>query len=236
MKNNYLYLTKISAWIKSSDNKFEFFRNSDGYFNSLEEAIGYGILYLNNGVFYELAETKDDIPNIIETFENNKNYGYIFEINKICCNHIKFKSEEDVELYYKENIKNISTDDLYDFIMRLCKIEYLYYSHSGRLINAELGDLDFTFCSSRAVDKDNFHCNEFKKGDLVKIKEFGDQEYFIYGIENQDKSIFDSKDPWHFTKGYYLGIPGNIEPINDYDAYRFMDEDLISLGGNIDEI
>lgn len=140
-----------------------------------------------------------------------------------------------MELYYKENIKNIPKDKIYDFIMRLCKVEYLHYSHSGRLINAELGDLDITFCSSRAFDEKNFHCSKFKKGDLVKIKEFGDEIYFIYGLDNTNKSIYKEEDPWRFTKGYYLGVLGNIEPVNDDESYRFMDEDLELVTWNKEE-
>lgn len=80
MKNNYLYLIKLTAWIKSDSNKnqFNFLRSSDGFFNTLNEAIEYGKLYLHNNVFYELAETENDIFNIIKLFENDKQYGYNF--------------------------------------------------------------------------------------------------------------------------------------------------------------
>ena len=224
--NYYLYSLSITAWV-TDNNKYNFIKNMDGFYETLEEAVECGIDFMEQDVFYALANgNENEIPTIIKLFENDKNYGYNFEVTKICCDYLKFRDTREMLRFYHDNIQNVSKENLYEFLMRIAKIEHLKYSYSGRLIDSEFGDLNINTCSTRAFDEEKYHCDKFNIGDRVKRIEFGDDIYIITFIENKNNSIYDSNNPWNFVKGYILTPLGETEPINDYEAYRFMDEDL----------
>lgn len=214
----YIYILNVSIW----DTNENYYINMDNIYNNiyynLTDSIEGGISFIHDRVIHI---SDDENVNILSYIKNN-NLEYEFKIIVVHPNPIQFSNEKEQFKYYKNNIDK---DHLYEFLMSICKYNYLEFSYNGRLLSSQIGLSELKLsCSCKAFNESEYHYTKFKVGDLVKLKDY-DDIYRIYSSINLDKSIYQSDDPLNFVKGYYIETL-NGEPMNDYDALTLTDEDL----------
>ena len=140
---------------------------------TLEEAIQVGKNsirdYCYNIIFSDVNddELPDDITdNQFEDFisEENKNFKkYIIIVNIISGNRKRFNTSKELMDYFNNNIKNISNDNLYDFLLSLVTSQSIWYDENGNIINSYINTqcplLEFGYSSD--ID---FNEEDCKKG------------------------------------------------------------------------
>lgn len=218
----YIYYLKIMIWDKNSDN-VDFDNMITHIFYNIDQAIKSGVEFIQERI---VILSDDDNVDVLKYILDN-NLEYIFEIIKIHTIPFMFKTKYEKEKYYKESLRFIDKNNLYEFLMRLCNFEYMYFSYNGILRSSQLGLDEYNLtCSTKAFNEEQYHYEKFNKGDIVKIKDSDDTKYRIYSVSNADISIYESEDPLNLNKGYFIETL-NGDPVNDYGANALSDEDLI---------
>lgn len=104
--------------------------------------------YIDGGIFYTLEEAiQNGIDSLNVYYKNNnrfiknkdkffKNKDYYFSISIISTNRKRFNTSKELMDYFNTNIKNISNDNLYDFLLSLVVSDDRFYDYKGKLITS----------------------------------------------------------------------------------------------------
>lgn len=209
------------------------------YHLSEEEAIIDGINtmkrdVINDYINLENPDSDEDISDLILNLSDDENfYNYEFTIYKILVNRNIFKSLNERNIYYHNNLSKQKTkEDLYDFLIDMMG----GYQINKYSLIGELHDVNVVF-NHRTIDNLSiksllgYHVEKFNVGDTVKILNdpyYKDESFIIKYKYSNDCSIYESDDPLHFREGYmlYKKDDENKYVINDYYDDLFYDEDL----------
>lgn len=108
----------------------------NGIFYTLEEAITYG-----KYSFLNMACNSYDKDNITESELNeyiqDNNIEYNFTISIIANNRKRFNTCNELIDYFDSNIKSISNDNLFDFLLSLVESYNITYDYHGNIIAEE---------------------------------------------------------------------------------------------------
>lgn len=188
--------------------------NNLGNFNNELDAIKIGLNKIKEIIFKKNIDI-----DIIE---------YEFSITETLSN-IRYGTYEELIKIYNENIsKKLSKEELYDLLLYISKGKKSYYDYNGNLICIEKLNSDH-FNSFSFKSLLGYHTNKFIIGDKVKFKYANDQcTGIIVSKYNQDnKKIYDSKDPYHFKEGYIVEYNINNSTFyNENWQEPYYDEDL----------
>ena len=123
-------------FIKVESEKYEINTAFNNIYYTLEDAISKGIIELKNICldYYDINEISD---NKLKKFYINKNLYYEFQISVINSNRKRFNTSKELMDYFNTNIKNISNNNLYDFLLSLVQYDNRYYNYKGKLIGSE---------------------------------------------------------------------------------------------------
>ena len=115
---------------------------------SLEDAIYVGKSIIRDYCYESIFENTDfellpdDVTdNELESFiankrNENKSYSIIIEITS--GNRKQFETSKELMDYFNNNIKNISNEELYDFLLSLVVSESREYDYSGEFISSKI--------------------------------------------------------------------------------------------------
>lgn len=215
--NKYIYILdiKFQGIVKYCYLDKDIYNN---FYYSLEEAIEHGKDLLKDALKRTASYLNMDIKDILDIVE------YSFIIKQVSCNYIKFNEDNEREEYYKNNISNITKENLYDFLLSILNyVEYTLDLDGNITYNSCNDNFYLDFRSFKYPDK--YHLNKFKIGDKVKYKYHTEKIYEIAEILNKDSLIYNSKDPLYFRQGYIL-----TDIYDDYCnkySYLAFDEDLL---------
>lgn len=148
-KINKIYSVQIHEYngnIKSN-NEFCYLTNIIESFNNLytlEDAINIGKRTIWDYCYNEICKdleiedlpediTKDQFELFIsDKLKENKSYAIIVEI--ISGSRIRFDTSVELMEYFNSNIKNISNNELYDFLLSLVASQSITYDYNGNYI------------------------------------------------------------------------------------------------------
>ncbi len=122
--------------------KLEFEDSDISYSNrficyTLDEAIESGIEDIK-WQYNNISNTDTDITDIeLENFINKITY-FEFSIDIISGNRKRFNTSKELMDYFNTNIKNISNDNLYDFLLSLVESDRRLYDYKGNFISSEV--------------------------------------------------------------------------------------------------
>ena len=110
-------------------------------FDTLEEAIDFGKNtikeYCYNIIFDSIRD--EDLPeditdNQLDSFINSDiNIDYVILISMISKNRKTFNTSKELMEYFNNNIKQISNEELFDFLLSLIKEYNMIYNYNGTL-------------------------------------------------------------------------------------------------------
>lgn len=103
---------------------------------SIEEALHNSKIFMND--FYELYKEQYNDNLSLYDFYTNENTFYECTIDIVSGNRIRFNTSKELMDYFNTNIKNISNDNLYDFLLSLVVSETLYFDYKGNLQSSEI--------------------------------------------------------------------------------------------------
>ena len=108
--------------------------------------------YIDGGIFYTLEEAiQNGIDSLSVYYKNNnrfiknkdkffKNKDYYFSISIISTNRKRFNTSKELMDYFNTNIKNISNDNLYDFLLSLVNSISVLYDYFGNILYKYIDD------------------------------------------------------------------------------------------------
>ena len=108
--------------------------------------------YIDGGIFYTLEEAiQNGIDSLSVYYKNNnrfiknkdkffKNKDYYFSISIISTNRKRFNTSKELMDYFNTNIKNISNDNLYDFLLSLVDSITVLYDYFGNILYTHIDD------------------------------------------------------------------------------------------------
>lgn len=82
---------------------------------------------------------QQELESVIEDF-NNKDIRYEIIISIVSTNRKRFNTSKDLMNYFNTNIKNISNDELYDFLLSLVDSEDRVYDYNGNYITTFINE------------------------------------------------------------------------------------------------
>ena len=128
--------------------------------------------YCYNKIYEDVSdEDLDNIPDNItddqfESFISNKlkeGNTYAIIISIISGNRKRFNNSKELMEYFNNNIKNISNDNLYDFLLSMVISEDRFYDYNGNYINTFIWD-QCPLLESSWDAKIDFNEDDCKKG------------------------------------------------------------------------
>ena len=126
-------------FIKVESEKYEINTAFNNIYYTLEDAISKGIIELKNICldYYDINEISD---NKLKKFYINKNLYYEFQISVINSNRKRFNTSKELMDYFNTNIKNISNNNLYDFLLSLVDSITVLYDYFGNILYTHIDD------------------------------------------------------------------------------------------------
>ena len=102
--------------------------------DTLEDAIEKGIYFIKEYICNLMDEDIDEISYDYynQLIKNNCNISYYINISVFSTNRKSFKSPKDLMEYFNNNIKDISNENLYDFLLSLVECDTRLYDYKGK--------------------------------------------------------------------------------------------------------
>lgn len=101
--------------------------------DTLDDAIKKGIFfikeYICNIIDKDIDELTDDTYS--QLVNNSDKISYSINISVFSTNRKSFKTPKDLMKYFNNNIKNISYENLYDFLLSLVEYDSRLYNYKG---------------------------------------------------------------------------------------------------------
>ena len=218
------------------------------YHLSEEEAILSGIETMKQDIINDFIRLEnpdeEDISDLTcNLIEDEHFYNYEFTIYKILVNRHIFKSLDERNKYYHDNLSNQKTkEDLNDFLIDIMGgYQINKYSLTGELRHSTVVFNHRTINNLSMKSLLGYHVEKFNIGDVVKILNdpyYKDELFIIKYKYSNNYSIYESDDPLHYREGYmlYRKDDEDCRVINDYYDDLYYDEDLELVETNTKDI
>ena len=137
MKNK-MFLCIVSKQYKNQNSNIL----DSNVLDTLEDALLFGTTTINNDC-YEISDdelvNKYDYINFINNLKES-DIDYKIRIHIISTNRKRFNTSKELMDYFNTNIKNISNDNLYDFLLSLVDSEVVLYDYNMNILYKYIED------------------------------------------------------------------------------------------------
>ena len=111
--------------------------------DTLESALEYGKIIIRNNCYNRSnidLDTEEDYINYLNRIKKEHDIEYIILISEISTNRKRFNTSKELMDYFNTNIKNISNDNLYDFLLSLVDSITVLYDYFGNILYTHIDD------------------------------------------------------------------------------------------------
>lgn len=133
-----LYLTGVS---KISDNGSNIIQYD--VYDTLEEALENGKDAIRSDCYNNSLkdlDTNNEILSFIKSCKDLLDIDYKIRISIVSTNRKRFNTSKEIMEYFNTNIKNITNDNLYDFLLSLVESDDYVYDYEGNLLYHQIQD------------------------------------------------------------------------------------------------
>lgn len=136
---NKLYLAIISKQV--FNNKVSII--GCNIFDTIEEAMKFGKVTISDDCYNNSLKDLDTNNEILLFIKNCKDLldiDYKIRISIVSTNRKRFNTSKEIMEYFNTNIKNITNDNLYDFLLSLVESDDYVYDYEGNLLYHQIQD------------------------------------------------------------------------------------------------
>lgn len=107
-----------------------------GIFDTIEEGIRFGKIIISDDCYNNSPNDLDveDIPLFIKQCKDIFDIDYKIRVSVVSTDRKRFNTSKELMDYFNSNIKNISNDNLYDFLLSLVESDDYTYDYNDNLL------------------------------------------------------------------------------------------------------
>ena len=110
----------------------------DGLYDTFDDALDGARIIIKTDCFNNSnidLDKEEDYDNYLQNIKIEKNIVYTIFISVVSTDRKKFNTSKELMDYFNINIKNISNDNLYDFLLSLINYDEYIYDYNGNLLD-----------------------------------------------------------------------------------------------------